>query len=106
MGAGLLSSFGELEWACDESPGIECRRMGGLLEEGSAHVDLMKPRKLPFDPKVVANVSYPVTTFQPVYFVGESVEEVKRKTNECVSSSRVDSWHIPSNLCFFSFWFS
>ena len=82
MGAGILSSFGELEWACDDAPGLECRKMGGLMEEGSPHMNLTKPQKLPFDPKFVATTTYPVTTFQPVYFVAESVEEVKRLTNE------------------------
>ena len=29
-GAGLLSSFGEMEWACAKTPSIECRESGGM----------------------------------------------------------------------------
>eukprot|EP01100_Stratorugosa_tubuloviscum_P008427 TRINITY_DN3517_c1_g1_i1.p1 TRINITY_DN3517_c1_g1~~TRINITY_DN3517_c1_g1_i1.p1 ORF type:complete len:455 (+),score=212.22 TRINITY_DN3517_c1_g1_i1:103-1467(+) len=48
-GAGLLSSFGELEYSLSD-----------------------KPEFRPFDPFVTCNQPYPITTFQPVYFVAES----------------------------------
>merc|ERR1712183_1115963 len=31
-GAGLLSSFGEMEWACAKEPSRQCRQMGGMSE--------------------------------------------------------------------------
>merc|ERR1712232_624075 len=30
-GAGVLSSFGEIEWACSDHPSLECRESGGLM---------------------------------------------------------------------------
>lgn len=33
QGAGILSSFGELEWACSEEPSDECRASGSLSKE-------------------------------------------------------------------------
>jgi phenylalanine-4-hydroxylase len=58
-GAGLLSSFGELEYA-----------LSG------------KPKLLPFDPAVAAVTEYPITTYQPTYFVTESFEDAKKKISE------------------------
>lgn len=58
-GAGLLSSFGELEYALSD-----------------------KPKLLPFDPAVAAVTEYPITTYQPVYFVTESFEDAKKKIAE------------------------
>jgi phenylalanine-4-hydroxylase len=55
-GAGLLSSFGELEYCLSGQPQI-----------------------LPFDPPKTAAQSYPVTEFQPVYFVADSFEDAKEK---------------------------
>jgi phenylalanine-4-hydroxylase len=58
-GAGLLSSFGELEYA-----------LSG------------KPKLLPFDPAVAAVTEYPITTYQPTYFVTESFEDAKKKISD------------------------
>lgn len=58
-GAGLLSSFGELEYCLSD-----------------------KPKLLPFDPAVVAQQSYPITQFQPVYFVASSFKDAKDKIRE------------------------
>lgn len=55
-GAGLLSSFGELEYCLSD-----------------------KPTVLPFDPPKTALQSYPVTEYQPVYFAAESFEDAKEK---------------------------
>ncbi|XP_050433165.1 protein henna isoform X2 [Adelges cooleyi] len=55
-GAGLLSSFGELEYCLSE-----------------------KPQLKPFDPEVTGNQEYPITQYQPLYFVAESFEDVKYK---------------------------
>lgn len=59
-GAGLLSSFGELEYAC-----------GGNQDE--------KPEIKPWDPKVAAYQEFPITTYQPVYFLAESLQDAKQQ---------------------------
>ncbi|GBG30889.1 Tryptophan 5-hydroxylase [Hondaea fermentalgiana] len=57
-GAGLLSSFGELEYACGpKQPGDEA------------------PELLPWDPTVAADTEYPITTYQPKYFVADSLQD-------------------------------
>ena len=64
-GAGLLSSFGELEYACsDDHPGGE----GG------------KPPEIKeWDPAVAANQEFPITCYQPVYFIADSLQDAKAK---------------------------
>ncbi|KAI1301886.1 Protein henna [Halotydeus destructor] len=58
-GAGLLSSFGELEYCLSDKPCIK-----------------------PFDAFVTCDQKYPITEFQPVYFVAESFEDAQRKVRE------------------------
>eukprot|EP01080_Neovahlkampfia_damariscottae_P009471 gene9471-1677_t len=58
-GAGLLSSFGELEHAMSD-----------------------KPKFIPFAPEVAAKQDYPITTYQPIYFVAESFEDAKIRMKE------------------------
>lgn len=53
-GAGLLSSFGELEYSMTD-----------------------KPQVRPFDPDVACETPYPITTFQPLYWITESFENMK-----------------------------
>jgi phenylalanine-4-hydroxylase len=67
-GAGLLSSFGELEFACSPT-----RPAGGRDDF---------PNYLPWDPQIAARTEYPITTFQPTYFVAESLEDAKVKMRE------------------------
>jgi phenylalanine-4-hydroxylase len=55
-GAGLLSSFGELEYCLSD-----------------------KPEVLNFDPPKTAIRKYPITEFQPIYYVAESFEDAKEK---------------------------
>ncbi|XP_059834495.1 phenylalanine-4-hydroxylase [Hypanus sabinus] len=55
-GAGLLSSFGELQYCLTD-----------------------KPDRQPFNPEVTAIQKYPITSFQPVYYVAESFEDAKEK---------------------------
>ena len=55
-GAGLLSSFGELQYAL----------------EGKAEVRSFEPLK-------TCEQKYPITEYQPVYFVAESFEDAKEK---------------------------
>jgi len=55
-GAGLLSSFGELEWCLSGKPELKS-----------------------FDPETTGQQSYPITEHQPIYFVTESFESAKQK---------------------------
>ena len=65
-GAGLLSSYGELEYACDERhPGAES-----------------PPMIRPWDPAVAAVQEFPITTYQPVYFLAESLQDAKQRMRE------------------------
>jgi phenylalanine-4-hydroxylase len=63
-GAGLLSSFGELEYSCntsaDPAPGTE-----------------RTPKLLKWDPRVAAVTEYPICSYQPVYFVAENLSDAK-----------------------------
>lgn len=55
-GAGLLSSFGELEYCLSDKPEIR-----------------------PFDPPKTAIQPYPITEYQPIYYVTDSFESAKEK---------------------------
>jgi len=48
FGAGLLSSFGEMEWSCADDPSAEVRDMGGMTAN---HPHLLKPEIRPFEPE-------------------------------------------------------
>lgn len=61
-GAGLLSSFGELEYACGEN-------------ENSSE----KPIIEKWDPKRAALQEFPITTYQPLYFLADSLSDAKNK---------------------------
>ncbi|KAJ7330171.1 hypothetical protein OS493_022690 [Desmophyllum pertusum] len=61
-GAGLLSSFGELQYC--------------LTDE---------PDKRPFEPEKIVVQSYPITKYQPVYFVADSFQSAKEKVRECAA---------------------
>ena len=41
-----------------------------------------EPEHLPFDPPTTCEVEYPITTYQPKYFVTESFEDAKYKLKE------------------------
>eukprot|EP00457_Paulinella_chromatophora_P014836 gb/GEZN01015327.1/.p1 GENE.gb/GEZN01015327.1/~~gb/GEZN01015327.1/.p1 ORF type:complete len:187 (+),score=20.41 gb/GEZN01015327.1/:51-611(+) len=74
-GAGLLSSFGELEYACSPQ-----RPAGGV-----SHF----PEMLHFDPFVACRKSYPITEYQPTYFIADSMAQVKQSMNQfCESLNR------------------
>ena len=55
-GAGLLSSFGELEYCLSD-----------------------KPEHREFDPSITGVTEYPITEYQPVYYVTNSFEDAQRK---------------------------
>lgn len=58
-GAGLLSSFGELEYSMSD-----------------------KPRILPFDPVLAGAQKYPITEYQQVYFLAESFADARAKLHD------------------------
>ncbi|XP_077121741.1 phenylalanine-4-hydroxylase isoform X2 [Ranitomeya variabilis] len=58
-GAGLLSSFGELQYCLTEKPELK-----------------------PFEPEKTALQKYPITEFQPIYFIAESFEDAKEKVRK------------------------
>uniref|UniRef100_A0A0G4HQZ4 phenylalanine 4-monooxygenase n=1 Tax=Chromera velia CCMP2878 TaxID=1169474 RepID=A0A0G4HQZ4_9ALVE len=61
-GAGLLSSFGELQWATSPTNDkVEVRH---------------------WEPSAAATQEYPITSYQPVYFAAESLEEAKERMLE------------------------
>uniref|UniRef100_H3G9R5 phenylalanine 4-monooxygenase n=1 Tax=Phytophthora ramorum TaxID=164328 RepID=H3G9R5_PHYRM len=62
-GAGLLSSFGELKWACERN-----RPAGAEV-----------PEYRPWDPFSACKQKYPITTYQPVYYVADSLLDAKEK---------------------------
>ncbi|KAL0088621.1 Biopterin-dependent aromatic amino acid hydroxylase-domain-containing protein [Phycomyces blakesleeanus] len=65
FGAGLLSSFGELEYCLSGKPEIR-----------------------PFDPTKTAVQSYPITEFQPVYYVAESFKDAQEKVREFAANMK------------------
>jgi phenylalanine-4-hydroxylase len=65
-GAGLLSSFGELAYACGE-------RCDG---------DPPEPELIPWDPAVAARRDFPITEYQPAYFVAESLQDAKARMHD------------------------
>ena len=68
-GAGLLSSFGELEYSMG---------LGKPKEEGGDG----KPQVLDWDPFVAGETNYPITTYQPLYFVAKSFLHAQRSMRE------------------------
>lgn len=59
-GAGLLSSPGELTYACESD----------------------EPDRVNWDPDVAADQNFPITSYQPVYFVADSLQSGKEKMRE------------------------
>ena len=58
-GAGLLSSFGELEYCTSAAPKL-----------------------LPFEPAVTAVTGYPTSTYQPLYYVADSFADAQARVRE------------------------
>jgi len=71
-GAGLLSSFGEMEYACSPT-----RPAGGTEA---------RPTLKPFDPFVACNQTFPITDYQPIYFVADSLSQAKRTMRDFTDS--------------------
>jgi phenylalanine-4-hydroxylase len=62
-GAGLLSSYGELEYCLSD-----------------------KPKTAEFIPEITAVTKYPITQYQPLYYVTESFEDAKHKVRTFAAS--------------------
>eukprot|EP00586_Coscinodiscus_wailesii_P001589 CAMPEP_0172484608 /NCGR_PEP_ID=MMETSP1066-20121228/12145_1 /TAXON_ID=671091 /ORGANISM="Coscinodiscus wailesii, Strain CCMP2513" /LENGTH=472 /DNA_ID=CAMNT_0013249253 /DNA_START=206 /DNA_END=1624 /DNA_ORIENTATION=+ len=62
-GAGVLSSIGEMKHALS----------GRYCDEDSGGTPEMKP----WDPNVAALQEFPITTYQPIYFLAESLQDAK-----------------------------
>lgn len=58
-GAGLISSFGELAYACGEGERV--------------------PEYKPWEPAVAAVTDFPITEYQPAYFVASSLQDAKER---------------------------
>lgn len=78
FGAGVLSSFGELEWACSTNPSADCRKSGGL-QAYKKFQDLEHPIVEPLDASVASRTAFPITTYQPKYFAAPSLQEAKQE---------------------------
>ena len=65
FGSGLLSSFGELEYCVGQNPD-------------------QKPTYAPFDPDVTALTKYPITSYQPLYYIAQSFQDAKKKMTDFV----------------------
>ncbi|KAJ3333185.1 hypothetical protein HDU76_010789 [Blyttiomyces sp. JEL0837] len=63
FGAGLLSSFGELEYCLSD-----------------------KPVRVPFEPEKTAVQPYPITSYQPLYYVADSFADMKDRVKEYAQS--------------------
>jgi len=61
-GAGLLSSFGELQYCLTDKPTLKG-----------------------FDPETISTTPYPITKYQPQYFVADSFEDAKNKVRQWAS---------------------
>lgn len=70
-GAGLLSSFGELKYC-----------LGGDPER--------QPKYLEFDPATTASTKYPITDYQPVYFIANSFDDAKRRLRQFTTTLKRD----------------
>lgn len=71
-GAGLLSSFGELVYACSD-------------KQSDAHPALTKkekrnpPKVFPWAPSEAAEQDFPITDYQPLYFAADSLHDAKQQ---------------------------
>lgn len=64
-GAGLLSSFGELEYSCSPN-----RPAGGTLD---------RPELREWHPLEAGMTQFPITCYQPIYFVASSLGDAKER---------------------------
>ncbi|KAL9649354.1 hypothetical protein ABK040_016181 [Willaertia magna] len=80
-GAGLLSSFGELEYSCtgvDKETGIKCEYRRFIPEEA-------------------AERSYPITCYQPMYYVVDGLELCKEQIRSYVNNQLSRPFNVKYN---------
>ncbi|KAL9657068.1 hypothetical protein ABK040_002694 [Willaertia magna] len=82
FGAGLLSSFGELEYSCGT----------GIDKETGKKCEYIK-----FSPEEASERSYPITCYQPVYFVVDSLESCKEKIRSYVNNQSTRPFNVKYN---------
>ena len=86
---GLLSSFGELEYAC--TPPSSSSSSNSSIGTVDQHLDLpCSPVLLPWNPDRAANTTYPITTYQPTYFVADRCHPIPFHRN--VISAAADAF--------------
>lgn len=73
-GAGLLSSIGELEYSCKNDLLQE-----NAMKSTSQSAFPSAPALMEWDPNVASETPYPITEYQPIYFVAESLADAKVK---------------------------
>jgi phenylalanine-4-hydroxylase len=82
-GAGLLSSFGELEYACGDGNDVHTGTTTTTTTTGRANIDhrlpQLRPRYVPWDPYHASQQEYPITTYQPLYYVADSIQDALEK---------------------------
>lgn len=77
-GAGLLSSFGELEYCLSDKPKVT-EMPSNKINQFVSHQLILDSQVLPFDPEVASTTEYPITCFQPTYFCAESFADALAK---------------------------
>jgi phenylalanine-4-hydroxylase len=72
-----LSSFGELEYACGGGGGTT---NGKDVRDPTNFVSSsLSPMYLPWDPHHAAQQEFPITTYQPIYYVADSILDALEK---------------------------
>ena len=66
-------------WLAAESPLLLCLSVSYPPTEGGTDD---KPTLMSWDPDVAQNQVYPITTYQPTYFVAESLMDAKERMRE------------------------
>ncbi len=85
-GAGLLSSFGEMNHAINNTNGEDA------------------PARVPWNPSVASITPYPITTYQPTYFVAESLQDAKHKLRQFTETSIPKPFYARYNAMTRSVW--
>ena len=97
-GAGLLSSFGELQvGGCVRETMVLCTAFTYLLPLLQYCLS-DKPEVRPFEPAKTALQPYPITEMQPVYFLAESFRDGKEKMRSAMYLSSFQIGHVAATF--------